>query len=88
MMTNQEVRDTMRQMLADWNAATEEQRAEALRLAAAQADAVGRCASCRHDRTGARAIRGADTCASRDRAGRPWYVATTSEQICGGWEAR
>lgn len=30
-MTDQEIRDTIRQMLADWNAATPAQRAEALR---------------------------------------------------------
>jgi hypothetical protein len=29
-MTNEEIRETLRQMLADWNAMTDEQRAEAL----------------------------------------------------------
>lgn len=33
-MTNQEMKDTIRQMLKDWNAATEGQRQEALEIAA------------------------------------------------------
>lgn len=44
------------------------------------------CATCRHDRTGPRATTAGDTCASRDQAGRPWYVSITSGQPCGGWE--
>lgn len=44
-MTDKEARDTIRQMLKDWNAATDEQRAEALRKAeegAARKMAAGR----------------------------------------------
>jgi hypothetical protein len=36
-MTNQEARETIRQMLADWNNATAEQRAKALAVAAERA---------------------------------------------------
>jgi hypothetical protein len=38
-MTDQEMIETIRQMLKDWDAATDEQRAEALRIAAERAEA-------------------------------------------------
>jgi len=41
-MTDQEARETIRQMLKDWDAATEEQRQEALRIAKERADETER----------------------------------------------
>jgi hypothetical protein len=39
-MTKTEMQETIRQMLNDWNSATDDQRAEALAIAAARAAAV------------------------------------------------
>jgi hypothetical protein len=45
--TEDEMRDTIRQALIDWNNATDEQRAEALRIAAEGADKASRfCRNC------------------------------------------
>lgn len=41
-MTDEEIRETIRQMLKDWTAATPEQRQSALDAAAEAAEAAGR----------------------------------------------
>lgn len=46
-MDNIEARETIRQMLADWNAATPEQREAALRQARDRAEAASRAATSR-----------------------------------------
>jgi hypothetical protein len=52
-MTNQEAQDTIRQMLADWDNLTAEQRAEAQAIAAEQAAIRYRCTG-KTTRTGRR----------------------------------